>query len=128
MERSGSAAEPILRGRTTGSFPRAVPTPAKASMRPPFARCARRPASGHKSSKTAKGWKGQKQIWFAFAFQGEDREIDLAAHGEVEFDSWRWADLDAALADVVDFKRATYCKVISAFRRFTRSPAARERP
>ena len=83
---------------------------------------------GHKSSKTAKGWKGQKQIWFAFAFQGEDREIDLAAHGEVEFDSWRWADLDAALSDVVDFKRATYGKVISAFRRFTRSPAAREHP
>jgi putative (di)nucleoside polyphosphate hydrolase len=73
---------------------------------------------GHKSSKTAKGWKGQKQRWFALAFLGDEREIDLSAHGQVEFDAWRWATIDSALDTVVDFKRASYEKVIAAFRRY----------
>ncbi|MGH6956647.1 MAG: RNA pyrophosphohydrolase [Caulobacteraceae bacterium] len=70
----------------------------------------------HKGSKTAKGWRGQKQIWFAFAFLGEEREIDLASHGQIEFDAWRWADLDEALERVVEFKREVYREVIAAFR------------
>jgi len=69
---------------------------------------------GHRSSKTARGWKGQKQMWFALAFLGEDREIDLSAHGPVEFDAWRWATIDQALESVVDFKRETYLKVKDA--------------
>jgi len=70
----------------------------------------------HQGSKTGKGWRGQKQIWFAFAFTGDDSEIDVAAHGEIEFDAWRWADLDEALGSVVAFKRETYRQVIDAFR------------
>lgn len=71
----------------------------------------------HQGSKIAKGWRGQKQLWFAFAFEGEDAEIDLHAHGEgeAEFDAWRWADLDEALAGVVEFKRDVYRQVIDAF-------------
>ena len=70
----------------------------------------------HAGSKIAKGWRGQKQIWFAFAFEGEDAEIDLAAHGhEVEFDAWRWAELEEALDGIVEFKRNTYRQVIDAF-------------
>jgi putative (di)nucleoside polyphosphate hydrolase len=70
----------------------------------------------HQGSKIAKGWRGQKQLWFAFAFEGQDDEIDLSAHGEVEFDAWRWASLDEALDQVIDFKRQAYRQVIGAFR------------
>jgi putative (di)nucleoside polyphosphate hydrolase len=63
------------------------------------------------------GWKGQKQIWFAFGFQGEDAEIDLSGHeGAVEFDAWRWAEIDEAMEAVIDFKREVYRQVVDAFR------------
>lgn len=70
----------------------------------------------HQGSKVGKGWLGQKQIWFALAFTGEDAEVDLARHGEIEFDAWRWADLDEAIEHVIDFKREVYREVIAAFR------------
>ncbi len=73
---------------------------------------------GHQGSKVAKGWKGQRQAWFAFRFDGDDSEVDLEAHGEVEFDDWRWADLDEAPGLVVPFKREVYDQVIVTFRRF----------
>ena len=74
----------------------------------------------HGGSKAARGWKGQKQAWFAMRFTGKDREIDLEAHGEIEFDAWRWADLDEALETIVPFKRAAYEQVIAAFRPYAR--------
>lgn len=70
----------------------------------------------HKGRKAARGWLGQKQVWFAFRFLGDEREIDLGGHPEVEFDAWRWAGLDEALTGVVAFKRATYQTVIETFR------------
>jgi putative (di)nucleoside polyphosphate hydrolase len=77
---------------------------------------------GHKGSKAARGWKGQKQVWFAFRFEGDDSEIDLNAdhdgHGDVEFDAWRWADFTEALDFVVPFKREAYQRVIQAFTAF----------
>ncbi len=69
----------------------------------------------HQRSKAARGWIGQKQIWFAFRFAGEDAEINLTAHHEMEFDAWRWADPHEALASVVTFKRRTYEAVIDEF-------------
>jgi putative (di)nucleoside polyphosphate hydrolase len=71
---------------------------------------------GYRRSKAARGWLGQKQIWFAFRFTGDDGEFDLARHHQVEFDGWRWADLDEALDCVADFKRETYRHVIETFR------------
>ena len=70
----------------------------------------------HGGSKLAKGWRGQKQVWFAFRFVGEDSEIDLNAHLPPEFDAWRWAPLEAAMDACVPFKRPAYEKVIEAFR------------
>ncbi len=70
----------------------------------------------HSRARSAQRWLGQKQVWFAFRFTGEDSEIDLGAHAQVEFDAWRWAALDEALKTVVDFKRETYRRVIEAFR------------
>jgi len=41
-------------------------------------------------------------------FTGQDSEIDLESHGQIEFDAWRWADLDQALETVVAFKQDAY--------------------
>ena len=64
------------------------------------------------------GHKGQTQVWFAYRFTGTDAEIDLAAHGEQEFDAWRWASLDETPTLIVPFKRAVYEQVLTAFARF----------
>ncbi len=73
-----------------------------------------------RASKIAKGWKGQKQIWFAMRFEGRDDEIDLNLHHEVEFDAWRWGELNEAPDLIVPFKREAYLKVVAAFARFGR--------
>ena len=66
-------------------------------------------------SKVAQGWKGQKQIWFAFAFTGAESEIDLNAHQPAEFDAWRWGALGEAPGLIVPFKRPAYEQVVTAF-------------
>ncbi len=68
-----------------------------------------------KGPKAARGFLGQRQVWFAFRFTGEDAEVDLKAHHEIEFDRWRWADLHETQDLVVHFKRDAYAQVIAAF-------------
>jgi putative (di)nucleoside polyphosphate hydrolase len=75
----------------------------------------------HAGAKVARGWIGQKQLWFAFRFLGDDGEVDLEAHGEIEFEAWRWAEIDEVLETVVAFKRPVYRQVIDSFRPLTRS-------
>ncbi|RAK59720.1 RNA pyrophosphohydrolase [Phenylobacterium hankyongense] len=72
----------------------------------------------HGGPKAARGWRGQKQVWFAFRFDGQEAEFDLLAHGEPEFDAWRWAYLDEAPELIVPFKRAAYEIVVQAFAQF----------
>lgn len=67
-------------------------------------------------SKIAKGWKGQKQVWFALRFTGAESEIRLDLHHPPEFDEWRWGGLDEAPGLVIPFKRAAYEQVVAAFR------------
>jgi len=74
-------------------------------------------------SKAARNWKGQKQAWFAFRFDGSEGEFDLAAHGEPEFDAWRWGYLAEAPSLIVPFKRASYEAVCRAFAPFAAPPA-----
>jgi putative (di)nucleoside polyphosphate hydrolase len=81
----------------------------------------------YRGAKIAKGWRGQKQVWFAVRFSGEDAEVNLTADRHVEFDAWRWAELDEAAELVIPFKRATYEQVALAFRRFA-DPAAAPDP
>jgi len=68
------------------------------------------------ASGRGRGFIGQKQVWYAFRFEGDAAEIQLEAHHEVEFDQWRWAPLDDALETVAPFKRHAYESVIAAFR------------
>lgn len=65
-----------------------------------------------------KPWDGQKQVWFAFRFTGDDAEIALDRHAEIEFDAWRWGRLEEAPRLIVPFKRAAYDQVVAAFSRF----------
>ena len=73
------------------------------------------------ASGRGRGFAGQKQIWYAFRFEGDESEIDLSAHDEVEFDLWRWADLNEALDAVAPFKRDAYRQVIAAFAELTKA-------
>ena len=66
-------------------------------------------------SKIAKGWRGQKQVWFAVQFRGQAQEVRLDHHLPVEFDAWRWGRLDEAPGLVIPFKRAAYDRVVKAF-------------
>jgi putative (di)nucleoside polyphosphate hydrolase len=66
-------------------------------------------------------WRGQKQVWFALRFTGDESEIRLDGHHQVEFEAWRWARLDEAPELIVPFKRAAYEQVAAAFRRFAGS-------
>jgi putative (di)nucleoside polyphosphate hydrolase len=70
---------------------------------------------GVRGSKAARGWKGQKQVWFAFRFDGPESEINLAADPHVEFDAWRWGALAEAPDLIVTFKRDVYRQVAAAF-------------
>ncbi len=65
--------------------------------------------------KIGRNFKGQKQIWFAFRFTGEDGEIDLKAHHEQEFSRWEWCPIESVIERVVHFKRDSYRQVIAEF-------------
>lgn len=69
-------------------------------------------------AKIARGWKGQKQKWFALRFTGEEAEIDLTAWPPIEFEAWRWGRLDEVCDLIVPFKRPAYEQVAAAFARF----------
>ena len=60
-------------------------------------------------------YRGQKQRWFLFRFDGEDSEVDID-RPHPEFAEWRWIAADEMLARIVPFKRVVYEQVITAFR------------
>ena len=68
-------------------------------------------------SEGRKPFDGQKQVWFAFRFTGDDSEIVLDRH-EIEFDAWRWGDLAEACDLIIPFKRAAYEQVVAAFSKY----------
>ena len=66
-------------------------------------------------------FRGQRQLWFAMRFLGDDAEIDLnrgCGDEEPEFDAWRWERLGTVPALVVPFKQAIYRRVADEFRAF----------
>jgi putative (di)nucleoside polyphosphate hydrolase len=64
-------------------------------------------------------YRGQRQRWFAFAFEGPESEINVAHPGDgsvhAEFNAWRWEELARTPDLIVPFKRDAYAKVLSAF-------------
>jgi putative (di)nucleoside polyphosphate hydrolase len=67
-------------------------------------------------------YRGQTQKWFAFRFEGEESEIEIAHPGggahKPEFGAWRWDHLARAPELIVPFKRGVYREVAAAFARF----------
>ena len=63
-------------------------------------------------------YRGQKQKWFAFRFEGDEREIniDRPEHGlKPEFDAWRWERIERLPALIIPFKRQVYESVVESF-------------
>ena len=63
-------------------------------------------------------YRGQKQRWFAFRFEGDEGEIQInpppVGHA-AEFDQWDWKPM-AQLPDlIVPFKRDVYLQVVQTF-------------
>ena len=67
-------------------------------------------------------YRGQRQKWFAFRFDGDESEIDVEAPGggkhKPEFRAWRWERLENLPALIIPFKRSVYTDVASLFSRF----------
>lgn len=60
-------------------------------------------------------YRGQKQKWFLYRFDGEDHQIRIN-QDHPEFSAWAWVRADDLVQGIVPFKRAVYEKVIEAFR------------
>jgi putative (di)nucleoside polyphosphate hydrolase len=64
-------------------------------------------------------YRGQTQKWFAFRFEGAEREIRInpppSGHS-AEFDQWAWKPMAELPTLIVPFKRKVYEQVVAAFR------------
>jgi putative (di)nucleoside polyphosphate hydrolase len=65
-----------------------------------------------------RGYRGQRQKWFALRFLGADSEIDLTRDAHPEFDAWKWVPLGDLPGLAVDFKRPIYAVLARDFARF----------
>lgn len=71
--------------------------------------------------KVSRGWKGQKQKWFAYEFIGKRKDFDLKAHKPPEFSKWRWEDLTVAPDLIVPFKKEVYLALVAEFEGFSQT-------
>ena len=62
-------------------------------------------------------FRGQKQLWFAMHFTGNDIDINIATE-HPEFDAWKWVAAEELTRLIVPFKRAIYLAVLEEFREF----------
>lgn len=60
-------------------------------------------------------YRGQKQLWFAYRFIGNDDQINIETD-HPEFSHWRWIAADELLDSIVPFKRDIYAQVVNGFR------------
>ena len=59
-------------------------------------------------------YRGQRQRWFLFRFDGEDSDIRIDTP-HPEFRAWRWVEPHALPEVIVPFKRRLYEQVLAAF-------------
>jgi putative (di)nucleoside polyphosphate hydrolase len=59
-------------------------------------------------------YRGQRQRWFLFRFDGEDADIRIDTE-HPEFRAWRWADPADLPQLIVPFKKQLYTDVLAAF-------------
>lgn len=67
-------------------------------------------------------YRGQRQLWFAMRFTGNDSEIDIRPRKglKAEFDAWRWTDVHDLPALIIPFKRPLYETLVNEFRHLVR--------
>ena len=68
-------------------------------------------------------YRGQRQRWFAFRFEGNEDEITINPPPEgnrAEFDRWKWRPLQDIPDLIVPFKRPVYEQVVMAFSHLTK--------
>ena len=58
-------------------------------------------------------FKGQSQKWFLAEFVGENRDINLNLHDQIEFTEWTWSSYWHPVAKGVEFKRKAYREVLT---------------
>ncbi|MEO1205131.1 MAG: RNA pyrophosphohydrolase [Pseudomonadota bacterium] len=65
-------------------------------------------------------FRGQTQRWFLLRFTGDDADINITPDDPdmIEFDAWRWADMDELMGLVIPFKRDVYEAVLAEFGEF----------
>ena len=75
-------------------------------------------------------YRGQRQRWFAFLFEGTESEINVLdpGHGEKpEFDRWQWAPLTDLPELIVPFKRLAYEQIVQGFAHLPQAVRDRQR-
>lgn len=63
-------------------------------------------------------YRGQTQKWFAYRFEGDEAEIEIApppGGHEQEFDAWAWLPMQDLPGLIVPFKRKVYDQVVATF-------------
>ena len=63
-------------------------------------------------------YRGQTQKWFAFRFEGDESEINIAEPPDgshPEFDLWEWRELADMPGLIVPFKRGIYEHLVAEF-------------
>ena len=63
-------------------------------------------------------YRGQKQRWFAFRFDGDESEISILSPPgghKPEFNDWAWKPMRELPSLIVPFKRKAYEEVVAAF-------------
>lgn len=56
-------------------------------------------------------FKGQKQIWYALRFRGQDEDINIHTY-QPEFRTWKWVDKTELLDLIIPFKRELYERIL----------------
>lgn len=63
-------------------------------------------------------FRGQKQKWFVYRFEGDDSEISINPPPDghkAEFDQWRWEEIKNLPDLIIEFKRPIYEDLVSRF-------------
>ena len=63
-------------------------------------------------------YRGQRQKWFAFRFEGDESEFNILNPPDgapQEFDKWEWKELSEMPDLIVSFKRGIYEQIVSEF-------------
>ncbi len=60
-------------------------------------------------------YRGQRQKWLAVRFHGDEKNISLDHHHEIEFQKWRWEELSAIPTLITPMKRPVYDYVVDCF-------------